>query len=93
MNNHELQLLKKLGILITDLEYTRSEPSPYDGSHGTVKGDVITTGSFEIDEDRFRPMCHLIRLVDMICESKNPGVNETFNHLVTMLELTKDNKK
>lgn len=92
MNRSEQQLLEKLGIMISGLEYEYPEPSPYNGSYGRPAGDVITTGNFMIDDSKFGPMCRLIHIVDMICESKNPAVNKQFEHLLTMLELTKDNK-
>jgi hypothetical protein len=91
MNQNEQELLMKLGIVITDLEYDYPEPSPYDGSYGRASGDVTCHGTFTIDESRFRPMCNRIKIVDMIAESKNPMVSEQFHHLITLLELTKEN--
>ena len=90
MNDNEQQLLARLGIIVTDLEYEHAADlylNPVDSND-----EVIETGRFRIDQSRFRPMCHLIKLVDMLAESKNPQIEEQFNHLVTMLFLTEDKK-
>jgi len=83
MNDADIALLRKLGIEVTDLEYEPktmmgNDPSPY-----TIRGEFI------IDESTFRPMCRLIELTDMICESKHPVVSEQYHHLITLLNLTK----
>ncbi len=81
MNENEIQLLEKLGIIVTDIVNDHDPRSP-DG--------LLISGNFLIDESRFRPMCSLIKIVDMICESKSPGVEEQFNQLITMLNLTQE---
>lgn len=89
MNNADHELLNKLGIIINNLEYThRGVPTgmqDYPGGNPEIK----ISGTFTIDETVFRPMCRLIRITDMMVESKNPAVNEMYNQLITMLELTK----
>lgn len=73
----DIDLLIRFGILVQDMTVDR-----YDM-------DNTIRGTFILKEDVFRPMCHLIRIVDMINESKNPAIQETFGHLIEMLELSK----
>jgi hypothetical protein len=80
MNKNERQLLAKLGLILTDLEL---------GPEQDRNGEFITTGSFKIDNEVFRSMCYLIRLTEMIANTKNPACNKMFEQLVTMLELTR----
>ena len=87
MNNADLTLLGKLGIDVTNLEYWHDGVGMQEHPGGDP--EIKTTGTFTIDENVFRPMCHLIRITDMIVESKNPAINEMYAQLVTMLELTK----
>ena len=82
MNQNEQKLLDKLGIMISGLEY----------EYPSTSSDPIATGNFMIDASRFGPMCRLIHIVDMLNESKNPAIEEQFHHLITMLELSKENK-
>ena len=89
MNAADHALLGKLGIDITNLEYWHDGVPTGMQNHPGGNPDIKTTGVFTIDENVFRPMCHLIRITDMIVESKNPAVNEMYAQLITMLELTK----
>ena len=89
MNSADFVLLSKLGIDVTDMEFTIDGVPVGVKEYACGAPEIKTTGTFTIDENVFRPMCHLIRITDMIVESKNPAVNEMYNHLITMLELTK----
>ena len=89
MNAVDHALLGKLGINVTKLEYQHNGIPISEQQHPGGDPDISTTGTFTIDETVFRPMCHLIRITNMIVESKNPAVNEMYNQLITMLELTK----
>jgi len=82
MMENDIELLEKLGINVIEV----TEPMPKDNA------DISMRGKFYIDDSKFIPMCRLVKIVDMICESKNPQINEQFNHLVTMLFLTEDKK-
>jgi hypothetical protein len=84
MNEQEQKFLADLGIIVTDVSYE------FAGSQDLVRDDLITTGAFVIDYSKFRSTCHLIKIVGMICESKNPAVAEMFDQLITMMELTKE---
>jgi len=86
MNDRDYALLRKLGILVNDVEFDEESPQRDGTSPYTIRG------TFQIDESRFRPMCRLIELVDLMCENKNPVAQEQFHHLVTLLNLTKENK-
>ena len=92
MNAADHALLDKLGINITNLEYTHNEIQTGLQKHPGGEPVLTTRGTFYIDEDRFRPMCHLIRITDMIVESKNPAVSKMYEQLVTMLHLTEEKK-
>lgn len=90
MTEEDLALLRKLGIIVQDLEYTH-KPIPLHEieRYGLEdKVEVEVSGKFMIDESQFRPMCHLIRITDMICENRNPQVQEMYHQLVTLLFLT-----
>ena len=94
MTDYDIMLLRKLGIIITETEYTHNEiPCGMQQMRYQVAPVVNVRGTFYLDESVFRPMCRLIQLTDMIAESKNPVVNEMYEHLVTMLNLTKEEKK
>jgi len=93
MNDRDIALLRKLGIHVNNVEYT-PEHTSYRGLDEAHKKNIpvpfTVSGSFTVDESTFRPMCRLIELVDLICESKNPTVEKQFHHLITLLNLTKN---
>lgn len=94
VDSRDLALVEKLGIMILELDYREPDVDAF-MQRGRNPGDlpeVTVHGTFTIDESKFRPMCRLIELVDMICESKNPMVEKQFHHLITLLNLTKENK-
>ncbi len=84
INERDTYLLRKLGLEVTALTYERVSP------HNDT---IEVAGTFKLDDSVFRPMCRLIEIVDMMNESRNPAVMETFGHLITMLELSKKNKE
>ena len=91
MNTGEMELLGKLGIIVTKLEYVKRPMHIREMSADSFEDPTVVEvrGKFVIDESRFRSMCHLVRLTDMMCESKNSAVHETYEHLITLLELSK----
>lgn len=89
MTDQQKALLMKLGVLITKLEYTHNEiPCHTQMRPAGPEPEIKIRGEFVIDENRFGSMCNLIKIVDMICESDNPVVEQQFHHLVTLLNLT-----
>jgi len=91
MPNINQKLLAKLGLRVMDVKHTHVPLPIREMTHDTMENPVkvITEMKVEIDDERFYSMCHLIRFTDMMCESKNPAVHETYNHLITLLELSK----
>ena len=97
VNSDQIDLLRKMGIVVDNLEF-HQKPIPVRemerlGLEPDAAVDVEVTGTFKIDNERFVPMCHLIRITDMICENKNPAVQEMYHELVTMLFLTEKHER
>jgi len=82
MNQNEQLAMAKLGL---DVIATHRSINSASNSHCTIEYTV------RVREDTFGPMIRLVSMVDAVCNSKNPGVEEQFNQLLTMLELTKEN--
>ena len=91
MKQHDQDLLNKLGLQVIDIDYITRPMHIREMSAADFEKPVKVAiqVKVEIDEERFYSMCHLIRLTDMMCESKSQAVQETYNHLVTLLELSK----
>lgn len=92
VNSNQIDLLRKMGIVVDNLEFHHKplpvwEMEKYDLDPDAAV-EVEITGTFKIDNERFVPMCHLIKITDMICENKNPAVQEMYHQLVTLLFLT-----
>jgi len=81
MNQNEQLALAKLGLDIIATHRTLKSSNTHCEIEYTVR----------VREDTFGPMIRLVGMVDAVSNSKNPGVEEQFNQLLTMLELTKEN--
>jgi len=82
MMENEQSAMEKLGI---DIIATYRKVNEQDEHRWDVEYTV------RVREDTFGPMVRLVSMVDAVCKSKNPAVEEQFNQLLTMLALTKEN--
>ena len=93
MTAEQIELLARFGLYITSVDYEHEHVN-LDGigmqyqRDATVPGTI--RGEYRLDQHRFDPNCRFLRIVEMIVQSDNPAVQETFEQLITLLELTKD---
>jgi len=85
MDITEQELFKKLGIIITGLRYEHT-------GMRTKNAMLLRSGTFLIEDEKFAESCKLIELIDEIHKSANPAIKEQLNHLITLIELTKEEK-
>lgn len=90
MTAEQIELLARFGIYITSVDYEHEHVN-IDGVGQWPRDAHVPTivhGEFRLDQHRFDPNCHWLRIMEMIIHSDNPAVNETFEQLLTLLHLT-----
>ena len=90
MTTEQIDLLARFGIFVTRVDYEHEHINIDGLRHAPRDAHVPTTitGEFRIDQHRFDPNCHWLRIMEMIIQSDNPAVQKTFEELITLLHLT-----